>query len=150
MTTFRPGVIRTLDYTDPYGDGDHDDHHNAAYYTYEAQQGYPTPHRLEEFRGYPVGRLPANQPDAVAGRKLATFLAYSAHDSHTCQTAMACGQDSRYWSWMSRTYQVSGPPARAVSTAPPPHLPVRLTEPTGRPPMVSSSAWRQAEARLHW
>ena len=119
MTTFRPGVIRTLDYTDPYGDGDHDDHHNAAYYTYEAQQSYPTPHRLVEFRGYPMSLLPANQPDAVAARKLAAFLAYSAHDSHTCQTAKACRQDSRYWSWMSRTYQLSGPPAPTVSIAPP-------------------------------
>ena len=119
MTTFRPGVVRTLDYTDPYDDGDHADHHNVAYYTYEAQRSYPAPHRLEEFRGYPISRLPANQPDAVAERKLATFLAYSAHDSHTCQTADACRQDSRYWPWMSRTYQVSGPPAPAVWTAAP-------------------------------
>ena len=68
MTTFHPGVVRTLDYTDPYGDGDHADHHNAAYYTYEAQRHYFTPHALQGFRGYPMTELPANQPDAVAAR----------------------------------------------------------------------------------
>jgi LmbE family N-acetylglucosaminyl deacetylase len=119
MTQFRPGVIRTLDYVGQYGDGDHADHHNAAYYAYEAQSSYPVPHLLQGFRGYPMTRLPANQPDAVAAQKLATFLAYSAHDSHTCQTAVACRQDRRYWPWMSRTYQVTGPPASSVWTAPP-------------------------------
>jgi LmbE family N-acetylglucosaminyl deacetylase len=117
MTTFRPSVVRTLDYTDAYGDGDHADHHNASYYAYEAQRNYRAPHRLEGFRGYPISTLPANQPDAVAARKLAIFLAYSAHDPHTCQTAAACGQDSRYSSWMSRAYRVSGPPAPPVWTA---------------------------------
>ena len=117
MTTFHPGVIRTLDYTDPYGDGDHADHHNAAYYTYEAQRDYTTAHRLQGFRGYSMTRLPANQSDAVAARKLAIFLAYAAHDSHVCQTAAACRHDRRYGPWMSRTYQVSGPPAPTLATA---------------------------------
>jgi LmbE family N-acetylglucosaminyl deacetylase len=116
MTTFRPSVVRTLDYVDRYGDGDHADHHNAAYYSYEAQRSYTTPHRLQGFRGYPITRLPANQPDAVAARKLAIFLAYSAHDSHVCQTAVACHRDREYWPWMLRAYQVTGPPAPAVST----------------------------------
>jgi len=117
MTTFQPSVVRTLDYTDPYGDGDHTDHHNAAYYTFEAQRKYTTAHHLQGFRGYPMTRLPANQPDAVAARKLAIFLAYSAHDPRTCQTAGACRQNTRYWTWMSRSYQVSGPPAPIVGTA---------------------------------
>ena len=114
MTRFRPSLVRTLDYADPYGDGDHADHHNAAYYTYEAQRNYATAHRLQGFRGYPMTRLPANQPQAAAARKLAIFLAYSAHDSHACQTAAACRQDLRYWPWMFRTYPVSGPPDRAA------------------------------------
>ncbi len=118
MTQFRPSVVRTLDYTGSYGDGDHADHHNTAYYAYEAQRSYTTPHRLQGFRAYPMTRLPANQPDAVAAQKLSAFLAYSAHDPRTCQTAGACRRDSRYWSWMSRTYEVSGPPAPAVWTAP--------------------------------
>ena len=114
MTTFHPGVVRTLDYTDPYGDGDHADHHNAAYYTYEAQRHYFTPHALQGFRGYPMTQLPANQPDAVAARKLAIFLTYAEHDPHVCQTAASCRQDRRYWPWMFRTYQVFGPPASAT------------------------------------
>ena len=117
MTLFRPGIVRTLDYAGRYGDGDHADHHNAAYYTYEAQRTYATAHRLQAFRGYPMTQLPANEPDAVAARKLAVFLSYSAHDSHTCQTATACRRDLRYRPWMSRTYQVPGPPAPAVAAA---------------------------------
>ncbi|HEV7215886.1 MAG TPA: PIG-L family deacetylase [Chloroflexota bacterium] len=117
MTRFRPGIVRALDYTGPYGDGDHADHHNAAYYTYEAQRSYVAPHVLQGFRGYPMTRLAANQPDAVAAKKLAIFLAYAAHDSHTCQTAAACRQDRKYWPWMFRTYQVSGPPAPIVPPA---------------------------------
>lgn len=115
MMRFHPSVIRTLDYADPYGDGDHADHHNAAYYAYEAQRTYTTAHHLQGFRGYPVSGLPANQPDGVAARKLAIFLAYSAHDPHTCQSAVACRQDRTYWPWMSRSYQVSGPPAPPVA-----------------------------------
>jgi hypothetical protein len=85
--------------TDPYGDGDHADHHNAAYYTYEAQLSYATPHVLQGFRAYPI------------------FLAYAAHDSHTCQTAVACRQDRKFWPWMFRSYEASGPPAPTVGTA---------------------------------
>jgi len=117
MTRLHPSVVRTLDYADPYGDGDHPDHHNAAYYAYEAARSYAAPHRLQGFRGYPMTRLPANQSDADAARKLAIFLAYSAHDSHACQTPAACRQDRTYWPWMFRAYQVSGPPAPAVEIA---------------------------------
>jgi LmbE family N-acetylglucosaminyl deacetylase len=117
LNTFKPSVVRTLDYADPYGDGDHADHHNAGYYTYEAQRDYPTAHRLQGFRGYPMTRLPANQSDAAAAQKLAIFLAYSAHDSHACQSSVACRQNRTYWPWMFRSYRVTGAPAPAVMTA---------------------------------
>ena len=119
MTRFHPSVIRTLDYTDRYGDGDHADHHNAAYYTEEAQRDYTAPHRLQGFRGYSMTLLPANQSDSAAARKLAIFLAYAAHDSHVCQTAAACRHARRYWSWMSRTYEVPAQPPSTVATAQP-------------------------------
>ena len=115
MTRFHPSVIRTLDYTDPYGDGDHADHHNAAYYTEEAQRDYTTSHRFQGFRGYPMTGLPANQSDVAAARKLAIFLAYAAHDPQVCQTAAACRDGRRYWSWMYRTYEVPAP-ASTVAT----------------------------------
>jgi LmbE family N-acetylglucosaminyl deacetylase len=151
MRTFHPSAIRTLDYTDAYGDGDHADHHNAAYYTYEAQRTYPTPHRLQGFRGYPVSGLPANQPAAVAARKLAIFLAYSAHDPHACQTAVACRQDRNYWPWMFRSYQVSGLPAQPsrqtapargeASSATSAHAAFRAV-PQGRPLTLQATVWR--------
>jgi LmbE family N-acetylglucosaminyl deacetylase len=110
MNTYHPSVVRTLDYTGSYRDGDHADHHNAAYYTYEAQQKYTTPHALHGFRGYPMTSLPPNQPSSVADRKLSIFLVYAAHDSSMCKTTTTCRGDARYWPWFSRTYQVSGPP----------------------------------------
>ena len=59
-------------------------------------------------------KLPANEAEADAARKLAIFLVYAEHDPKVCQTAVSCRQDRKYWPWMSRTYQVSGPPAPAV------------------------------------
>jgi LmbE family N-acetylglucosaminyl deacetylase len=110
MTTYHPSVVRTLDYTGGYSDGDHADHHNAAYFAYEAQQNYPAEHTLTGFRGYPMTALPPNQPSSVAARKLSIFLAYAAHDSTRCNTAPTCRTDGRYWPWLSRSYEVSGPP----------------------------------------
>src|SRR6476469_10213943 len=63
--------------------------------------------------------LPANQSDSAAARKLAIFLVYAAHDSHVCQTAATCSHDRRYWSWMSRTYEVPAPSASTVAAAQP-------------------------------
>lgn len=114
MTTFRPSVVRTLDYTGAYGDGDHADHHNVAYFTVEADREYAAPHELQGFLGYPMTRLPANLSAAEVERKLTTFLAYARHDSHVCQSAAACREDRQYWPWMSRTYEVSGPHAAAI------------------------------------
>ncbi len=138
MTRFHPTVVRTLDYAGPYGDGDHPDHHNAAYYAYEAARRYAAPHRLQGFRGYPMTRLPANHSDADAARKLAIFLAYSAHDSHACQTPVACRQDRTYWPWMFRAYQVQGrppQPSRSIGHAGWPGRPDprRRTIPTSKP-----------------
>jgi LmbE family N-acetylglucosaminyl deacetylase len=110
MTVYHPSVVRTLDYTGSYRDGDHADHHNTAYYAYEAQQKYRTPHTLLGFRGYPITALPANQPSSVADRKLSIFLAYAAHDPLMCRTTTTCHAKKRYWSWFARSYQVSGPP----------------------------------------
>lgn len=110
MTLIRPSVIRTLDYSGRYGDGDHADHLNTAYYTYEAQEQYTVPHAVAGFRGYPVRKLPANQPEPAAAAKLRFFLAYAPHDPSVCRTSAACRANRLYGPWFARTYQVTAPP----------------------------------------
>ena len=110
MTLIHPSVIRTLDYSGRYQDGDHADHLNTAYYAFEAQEQYTVPHSLAGFRGYPMSRLPANQSGPAAARKLRYFLRYAPHDPSVCRTAAACRRDTRYWPWFFRTYQVTAPP----------------------------------------
>ena len=99
--------------------------------TYEAQQGYPprTASRSSVATRWAGCRQPAG---CRAGRKLATFLAYPPRLTHLPDRG-ACGQDSRYWSWMSRTYRVTGPPAPAVRTPPPPERGSCFIDPTTSP-----------------
>ena len=57
---YQPRIIRTLDFRNAYGDGDHDDHHAVGYLAYTAQRRYRTPHRIIGHRGYPAADQPAN------------------------------------------------------------------------------------------
>ena len=63
MNAFQPALIRTQDYVGPFDDGDHSDHHAAAYFTRAAHLAYGTPHTLTGYQGY----LSANQPENVFG-----------------------------------------------------------------------------------
>jgi LmbE family N-acetylglucosaminyl deacetylase len=90
MDTYRPTVIRTLDFDGRYGDGDHGDHHTVGYFTLAAQRAYPMPHTLAGYLGYPARTRPANLPAVVRDAKMRTFLAYARHDSHVCRTRTAC------------------------------------------------------------
>jgi LmbE family N-acetylglucosaminyl deacetylase len=90
MDATAPNEIRTLDYMGVYGDGDHNDHHTAAYFTYEAQKNYRTPHHISGYMGYPLEKEPENLPDPVRTEKLAAFLAYAPYDVKVCQTADSC------------------------------------------------------------
>ncbi|WP_433303754.1 PIG-L family deacetylase [Actinoplanes sp. CA-030573] len=110
MTLIRPSVIRTLDYSGRYGDGDHADHLNTAFYTYEAQEQYTVPHAVAGFRGYPVSKRPANQAEPAAVAKLRFFLTYAARDPSVCRTSAACRANRLYAPWFARTYQITAPP----------------------------------------
>jgi LmbE family N-acetylglucosaminyl deacetylase len=90
MDRYQPDEIRTLDYAHPYGDGDHTDHHTVGYFTYAAQAGYPTPHRISGYLGYGVAARPPNLTDPVRDEKLAVFLTYAPNDRRVCQDAPAC------------------------------------------------------------
>jgi LmbE family N-acetylglucosaminyl deacetylase len=104
MHDYQPNVVRTHDYVGRYGDGDHSDHHSAAYFALAAHKQYfSTPHQVYAHMAYASANLPPNLTIAQRNRKLATFLAYAAHDNKVCQTENACLAGS-YAPWFSRRH----------------------------------------------
>ncbi len=116
LETYRPRVIRTLDFRGAYGDGDHDDHHTVAYLVWTAQQGYRVPHRTIGHLGYPVSRWPANLTATQYETKLGYFLTYAPHDPVVCQTADWCTRGN-YGAYVRRNVPVAPPvgPGRNVA-----------------------------------
>ncbi|MEV6304138.1 PIG-L family deacetylase [Actinoplanes sp. NPDC051861] len=90
MAELEPEMIRTQDFHGTYGDGDHDDHHSAAYFTYAAQRRYAGKHGLAGYMGYGASKLPDNVSGAEYDSKVAAFMAYAPHDFHVCQAAEVC------------------------------------------------------------
>jgi hypothetical protein len=105
MATYRPDVIRTLNFVGPYGDGDHGDHHSAGYFALAAHRNFRAAHQISAYLGYQISSRPANLPDGAASAKLDAFLAYGSHDPHVCQTRSAC-LDDLYAPWFSRRHIV--------------------------------------------
>ncbi|GIF04380.1 DUF7402 domain-containing protein [Actinoplanes siamensis] len=116
LDAYRPRVIRTLDFHNAYGDGDHDDHHTTAYFTWAAQQRYHVPHRTIGHLGYPVARRPANLTAAQYDLKLHYFLTYAPHDPVVCQSMDWCGRGN-YGAYARRDVAVPAPagPGRNVA-----------------------------------
>ena len=102
MNVYQPRVIRTLDYTHPFNDGDHEDHHVAGMIAEEAQQRYELPHTLAAYQGYDIrfgkpGTLSDEQSDA----KYAAFHAYASGDKRVCQNFTACRTNPDYWGYLT-------------------------------------------------
>ncbi|MEU4427079.1 PIG-L family deacetylase [Actinoplanes sp. NPDC024001] len=106
MTAHQPRVVRTLDYTGSLGDGDHADHHSAAYFAQAAHRLYRTPHWLVGYQGYRAVQRPVNLPPEVREDKLRWFLAYASHDVRVCRTAAAC-RNGMYGPRFARRYPIS-------------------------------------------
>ena len=119
MVAEQAGQIRTQDYVHGFGDGDHSDHHAAAFFARKAHQAFGASHTLTGYQGYPISSRPANLSAAQADGKLNTFLSYSAFDSHVCGSAAACRGDAEYAPWFSRQYVVGsegGQPSNPTPT----------------------------------
>lgn len=80
MSSFQPDQINTQDYVGTYGDGDHSDHHAAAYFVQAAVQMYTTPHRLRGYEGYATSSRLANVTGVDLSAKRDAFHAYDHHD----------------------------------------------------------------------
>ena len=84
MTAFAPTSVRTLDWTIPFGTGDHADHTATALFARQASQGYRSAHTLYAYGGYPIWTRGPNVVGVDLDAKQAAFRAYAAHDSQMC------------------------------------------------------------------
>ncbi|KAL2807593.1 hypothetical protein BJX63DRAFT_67127 [Aspergillus granulosus] len=116
MVDFKPESVNTLDYVHSYGDGDHSDHHSAAFFVAEAVQLYESNPVLTGYMGYPVINKTANVFGADLLEKQLTFYAYARGDTAVCNSNMACQSDLYYPRWLEREYRLDeGPVSNAGS-----------------------------------
>lgn len=106
MQFSNPKVVRTQDFHGRFGDGDHGDHHSAAYLTRAAFERFSGPHQLESYQDYGTAGRPVNLAGPLLRAKQAAFAVYSAHDPLACNRRHArCATSFR--SWQLRQYRLS-------------------------------------------
>jgi LmbE family N-acetylglucosaminyl deacetylase len=105
MNAMRPDTIRTEDYVGRFEDGDHDDHHAAAYFARSAQLGYSVPHVFIGYLDYASEARPQNAFNQDLTAKTKAYYAYLAHDSAPCGDPPDCGTND-YSRWLKRQFIV--------------------------------------------
>ena len=107
MTGFQPVTVRTQDFVNTFGGGDHSDHYAAALFTQAASNAYGSPqHTLLGYMGYPTYGLPANISGERLKDKIDTFFTYAPHDFVVPQT-LAAANNSVYGKWLTGQYTVA-------------------------------------------
>jgi LmbE family N-acetylglucosaminyl deacetylase len=117
MSAFQAASINTQDYAGTFGDGDHSDHHAAAYFAQAATQAYSTSVAFAGYLDYSTSDLPANVTGSDLTAKSNAFYTYAPYDSDQCASPSACA-GSDYEDWLQRQYLVthaSAPVANAGS-----------------------------------
>jgi LmbE family N-acetylglucosaminyl deacetylase len=105
ISTFGPDVIRTQDFLGRFGDGDHNDHHAAAYLTREASRAYSGRHRLVAYQDYATSHRPANVDASRLSAKIAAFELYSRNDLEVfTRRSAAAGYKPGFDAWLHRQY----------------------------------------------
>jgi LmbE family N-acetylglucosaminyl deacetylase len=121
MTAFQPDTIRTQNYAGAFGDGDHDDHHAAAYFAYSAHLAYAKTHALVGYLDYLSASHPQNVFDPDLTAKTNAFYAYLAWDAAPCGETPDCSNNN-FGDWLQRQYTVTagsgGDPGAPPSTGP--------------------------------
>ena len=80
MDQYLPDEVRTTDFTGSYGDGDHSDHHAAAYLAHDASDAYFQAHQITAYLGYPATARPENVFGDDLDRKKEVYYTYAAFD----------------------------------------------------------------------
>jgi LmbE family N-acetylglucosaminyl deacetylase len=104
IRSYRPSLLRVQDHQGGLDDGDHPDHHTAAYFASKANESVGAP--LVAYVGYPVSDQPENVFGGELRAKQAAFFSYAAHDARTCGSVSSCdsGGSASYGSWLRRQY----------------------------------------------
>ncbi|KAL4951407.1 putative deacetylase LmbE-like domain-containing protein [Aspergillus filifer] len=110
ISDFHPERVHTLDYVHHYGDGDHSDHHSAAYFVKEALGRYDNDPVFTGYMGYPVVNQPANVLSADLLDKESAFFAYARSDPIVCGSDLACADDAHYPRWLERQHPLDATP----------------------------------------
>ncbi|KAL4964883.1 uncharacterized protein BDV14DRAFT_63745 [Aspergillus stella-maris] len=110
ISDFHPERVHTLDYVHHYGDGDHSDHHSAAYFVKEALGRYDSDPTLTGYMGYPVVEQTANVMGADLLDKESAFFAYARSDPIVCGSDLACADDAHYPRWLERQHPLDATP----------------------------------------
>ena len=120
MAQVQADVINTQDFAGGFGDGDHSDHHAAAFLVREAHTAYAATHQLNGYLGYPSQSRPQNVSGAKLTTKQNAFFAYVAYDTSACGSPNSCAAGS-YGQWLKRQYVTDSvgvePPANQPPTA---------------------------------
>jgi hypothetical protein len=117
MSAFGAASVNTQDFVGTFGDGDHSDHHAAAYFAQAATQAYSTSVAFAGYLDYSTVDLPANVTGSDLTAKSNAFYTYAPFDSDQCASPSACA-GSDYPDWLQRQYLVthaSAPVANAGS-----------------------------------
>jgi LmbE family N-acetylglucosaminyl deacetylase len=106
MSAFGAASVNTQDFVGTFGDGDHSDHHAAAYFAQAAQQAYGGSSVLAGYLDYGTVDKPANVTGADLTAKSNAFYTYAPYDTDQCDTPSACA-GSDYPDWLQRQYLVT-------------------------------------------
>ncbi|RAK95976.1 uncharacterized protein BO80DRAFT_429482 [Aspergillus ibericus CBS 121593] len=102
---FEPDEVKTGDYVNDFGDGDHSDHYATGYFVDNALQASNSNAGLTGYYGYPIQDMDVNLNDSDIEDKTNIFYEYAAYDTATCSTADSCSSRPES-AWLLREYQV--------------------------------------------
>jgi hypothetical protein len=101
MNSMQPDKIPTQDYLGTFGDGDHDDHHAAAYFATSAHISYALSHKFIGYLDSASADNPQNVFDPDLTAKTNAYSAYLVYDSAPCGAPPECGTNA-YSQWLKR------------------------------------------------
>ncbi|BCR95030.1 uncharacterized protein AKAW2_12076A [Aspergillus luchuensis] len=102
---FDPDEVKTGDYVNDFGDGDHSDHYATGYFVDNALQQADSDADLTGYYGYPIQNMDVNLDDSDIEDKTNIFYEYAGYDTATCATDDACSSRPES-AWLQREYEV--------------------------------------------
>ncbi|PWY69763.1 hypothetical protein BO70DRAFT_145771 [Aspergillus heteromorphus CBS 117.55] len=102
---YQPDEVKTGDFANDFGEGDHSDHYATGYFVDQALSSSSSNANLVGYYGYPIQDWAVNLDDSDIEDKTNIFYTYAAYDTATCSTSDACSSRPEA-AWLQREYQV--------------------------------------------